>query len=226
MKIDHFWGESGWVNWRFIRHCFVALRLNLKLVLYTFFMNHVDWTLETDSWWCHCVNATRFAVSQGDIQQLLIVADPRAANDYCEHYSPDCETPHRDTPQAQQPEEEVSVCRLSLLGGGIWLLLKPSLRAQGTLGSNMLQRFHSIKHQHHKWCINTLSVFCKNRYNHVWQKTSLNSHPIGCHTAITWPDKQTNWGSSFFETSEVFFSLSSMAIGMSSGCFSEESHWV
>lgn len=48
---------------------------------------------------------------QGDIQQLLIVADPRAAYDYCEHYSPDCETPnHHDTPQAQEPEEEVSIC--------------------------------------------------------------------------------------------------------------------
>lgn len=49
---------------------------------------------------------------QGDIQQLLIVADPRAAYDYCEHYSPDCETPnHHDTPQAQEPEEEVGTCK-------------------------------------------------------------------------------------------------------------------
>lgn len=55
------------------------------------------------------------AVIQGDIQQLLLVADPRAAYDYCEHYSPDCETPHQDTPQAQEPEEEVSMC-LDLCG--------------------------------------------------------------------------------------------------------------
>lgn len=49
---------------------------------------------------------------QGDIQQLLIVADPRAAYDYCEHYSPDCETPnHHDAPQAQEPEDEVSIWR-------------------------------------------------------------------------------------------------------------------
>lgn len=49
---------------------------------------------------------------QGDIQQLLIVEDPRAAYDYCEHYSPDCETPnHHDTPQAQEPEDEVSILR-------------------------------------------------------------------------------------------------------------------
>uniref|UniRef100_A0A8C3AZN1 Collagen, type XI, alpha 1b n=1 Tax=Cyclopterus lumpus TaxID=8103 RepID=A0A8C3AZN1_CYCLU len=49
-------------------------------------------------------------VFEGDIQQLLIVADPRAAYDYCEHYSPDCETPnHHDIPQAQQPEDEVNV---------------------------------------------------------------------------------------------------------------------
>uniref|UniRef100_A0A8D3CPP5 Collagen, type XI, alpha 1a n=1 Tax=Scophthalmus maximus TaxID=52904 RepID=A0A8D3CPP5_SCOMX len=47
-------------------------------------------------------------VFQGDIQQLLIVADPKAAFDYCEHYSPDCETPHGDSLQAQEPEEEVS----------------------------------------------------------------------------------------------------------------------
>ncbi|XP_073705528.1 uncharacterized protein [Garra rufa] len=45
-------------------------------------------------------------VFEGDIQQLLLVADPRAAYDYCEHYSPDCETPHQETPQAQEPEEE------------------------------------------------------------------------------------------------------------------------
>uniref|UniRef100_A0A8D3BF92 Collagen, type XI, alpha 1a n=1 Tax=Scophthalmus maximus TaxID=52904 RepID=A0A8D3BF92_SCOMX len=47
-------------------------------------------------------------VFQGDIQQLLIVADPKAAFDYCEHYSPDCETPHGDSLQAQEPEEEVT----------------------------------------------------------------------------------------------------------------------
>lgn len=45
---------------------------------------------------------------QGDIQQLLIVADPKAAYDYCEHYSPDCDVPHKDTLQAQEPGEEVS----------------------------------------------------------------------------------------------------------------------
>ncbi|MED6252410.1 hypothetical protein ATANTOWER_011373 [Ataeniobius toweri] len=53
---------------------------------------------------------THFYFFQGDIQQLLIVADPRAAYDYCEHYSPDCESPsHHDTPQAQEPEEEYPV---------------------------------------------------------------------------------------------------------------------
>uniref|UniRef100_A0A8C6PVU5 Collagen, type XI, alpha 1a n=1 Tax=Nothobranchius furzeri TaxID=105023 RepID=A0A8C6PVU5_NOTFU len=44
-------------------------------------------------------------VFQGDIQQLLIVADPKAAYDYCEHYSPDCDTAHRDSLQAQEPSE-------------------------------------------------------------------------------------------------------------------------
>ncbi|KAK6299506.1 hypothetical protein J4Q44_G00295390 [Coregonus suidteri] len=47
-------------------------------------------------------------VFQGDIQQLLIVADPKAAYDYCEHYSPDCETPHGHSLQAQQPEDQVA----------------------------------------------------------------------------------------------------------------------
>uniref|UniRef100_A0A673ZH66 Collagen, type XI, alpha 1a n=1 Tax=Salmo trutta TaxID=8032 RepID=A0A673ZH66_SALTR len=50
-------------------------------------------------------------VFQGDIQQLLIVADPKAAYDYCEHYSPDCETPHGHSLQAQQPEDQVSILR-------------------------------------------------------------------------------------------------------------------
>uniref|UniRef100_A0AAR2KYJ7 Fibrillar collagen NC1 domain-containing protein n=1 Tax=Pygocentrus nattereri TaxID=42514 RepID=A0AAR2KYJ7_PYGNA len=45
-------------------------------------------------------------VYEGDIQQLLIVSDPKAAFDYCEHYSPDCDTPHKDMLQAQEPEEE------------------------------------------------------------------------------------------------------------------------
>lgn len=53
---------------------------------------------------------------QGDIQQLLIVADPKAAYDYCEHYSPDCDTPHSDSLQAQEPEEEVS--QPGRMGGG------------------------------------------------------------------------------------------------------------
>uniref|UniRef100_A0A668AM20 Collagen, type XI, alpha 1a n=1 Tax=Myripristis murdjan TaxID=586833 RepID=A0A668AM20_9TELE len=52
---------------------------------------------------------------QGDIQQLLIVADPKAAYDYCEHYSPDCDTPHGQTLQAQEPEQEVS--QLTRVGG-------------------------------------------------------------------------------------------------------------
>eukprot|EP00063_Salmo_salar_P062410 XP_014037245.1 PREDICTED: collagen alpha-1(XI) chain-like isoform X4 [Salmo salar] len=47
-------------------------------------------------------------VFQGDIQQLLIVADPKAAYDYCEHYSPDCETPHGHSLQAQQPEDQLN----------------------------------------------------------------------------------------------------------------------
>ncbi|KAL8178244.1 UNVERIFIED_CONTAM: hypothetical protein K2H54_038424 [Gekko kuhli] len=40
----------------------------------------------------------------GDIQQLLIISDPRAAYDYCEHYSPDCDSPVPNAPQAQEPQ--------------------------------------------------------------------------------------------------------------------------
>lgn len=32
-------------------------------------------------------------VTQGDIQQLLIVDDPRAAETYCRDYIPDCDAP-------------------------------------------------------------------------------------------------------------------------------------
>lgn len=60
-----------------------------------------------------------FCGLQGDIQQLLIVADPTAAYDYCEHYSPDCDTPHSESLQAQEPEE-VSQPRRGL-GGGLRL---------------------------------------------------------------------------------------------------------
>ncbi|KAG6938395.1 collagen type V alpha 1 chain, partial [Chelydra serpentina] len=45
-------------------------------------------------------------VFEGDIQQLLVVADPRAAYDYCEHYSPDCDTAIPDTPQSQDPNQD------------------------------------------------------------------------------------------------------------------------
>lgn len=43
---------------------------------------------------------------QGDIQQLMIVADHRVAYDYCEHYSPDCEVPVPDQPQNQDPNTD------------------------------------------------------------------------------------------------------------------------
>lgn len=45
-------------------------------------------------------------VFEGDIQQLLFVSDHRAAYDYCEHYSPDCDTAVPDTPQSQDPNPD------------------------------------------------------------------------------------------------------------------------
>uniref|UniRef100_A0A452VGQ2 Collagen type V alpha 1 chain n=1 Tax=Ursus maritimus TaxID=29073 RepID=A0A452VGQ2_URSMA len=45
-------------------------------------------------------------VFEGDIQQLLFVSDHRAAYDYCEHYSPDCDTAVPDKPQSQDPNPD------------------------------------------------------------------------------------------------------------------------
>uniref|UniRef100_H9GD05 Fibrillar collagen NC1 domain-containing protein n=1 Tax=Anolis carolinensis TaxID=28377 RepID=H9GD05_ANOCA len=45
-------------------------------------------------------------VFEGDIQQLLLVSDHRAAYDYCEHYSPDCDTAVPDSPQSQDPSPD------------------------------------------------------------------------------------------------------------------------
>uniref|UniRef100_A0ACB8F3C6 Collagen alpha-1(V) chain n=1 Tax=Sphaerodactylus townsendi TaxID=933632 RepID=A0ACB8F3C6_9SAUR len=50
----------------------------------------------------------------GDIQQLLIISDPRAAYDYCEHYSPDCDSPVPNTPQAQEPQVDERPCSLKV----------------------------------------------------------------------------------------------------------------
>lgn len=36
----------------------------------------------------------------------MIVADHRAAFDYCEHYSPDCEVPAPEQPQNQEPDTD------------------------------------------------------------------------------------------------------------------------
>ncbi|ELV13408.1 Collagen alpha-1(XI) chain [Tupaia chinensis] len=40
----------------------------------------------------------------GDIQQFLITGDPKAAYDYCEHYSPDCDSSAPKAAQAQEPQ--------------------------------------------------------------------------------------------------------------------------
>ncbi|XP_072703936.1 collagen alpha-1(XI) chain-like [Ciconia boyciana] len=54
-------------------------------------------------------------VFQGDIQQLLIVADPQAAFDYCEHYGPGCAAAADGSPQAQEPPRQQQGG-----GGGAW----------------------------------------------------------------------------------------------------------
>lgn len=42
---------------------------------------------------------------QGDIQQLLIVDDPSAAETYCQDYIPDCDTPLPYNSILTEPEE-------------------------------------------------------------------------------------------------------------------------
>ncbi|KAG8506081.1 Collagen alpha-1(V) chain, partial [Galemys pyrenaicus] len=59
-------------------------------------------------------------VFEGDIQQLLFVSDPRAAHDYCEHYSPDCDTAAPDTPQSQDPSPDDYVSRPRAASAGAW----------------------------------------------------------------------------------------------------------
>lgn len=45
----------------------------------------------------------------------MIVADHRAAYDYCEHYSPDCEVPAPDQPQNQDPNTDDLVSNITIL---------------------------------------------------------------------------------------------------------------
>uniref|UniRef100_A0A8D3BRT5 Procollagen, type V, alpha 1 n=1 Tax=Scophthalmus maximus TaxID=52904 RepID=A0A8D3BRT5_SCOMX len=52
-------------------------------------------------------------VFEGDIQQLMIVADHRAAYDYCEHYSTDCEVAVPDQPQNQDPNTDEYVSNMT-----------------------------------------------------------------------------------------------------------------
>uniref|UniRef100_A0A8D3DSX9 Procollagen, type V, alpha 1 n=1 Tax=Scophthalmus maximus TaxID=52904 RepID=A0A8D3DSX9_SCOMX len=54
-------------------------------------------------------------VFEGDIQQLMIVADHRAAYDYCEHYSTDCEVAVPDQPQNQDPNTDEYVSNMTAL---------------------------------------------------------------------------------------------------------------
>ncbi|KAM9391317.1 collagen alpha-1(XI) chain-like [Salvelinus alpinus] len=50
-------------------------------------------------------------VFEGEIQQLLIVADPRAAETYCQDYIPDCHAPLPYDSLSQETEEETKPAR-------------------------------------------------------------------------------------------------------------------
>lgn len=72
---------------------------------------------------------------QGDIQQLLFVSDHRAAYDYCEHYSPDCDTAVPDTPQSQDPNPDEYVSRqLGWWWWGQWARQAGGARGGGDSG--------------------------------------------------------------------------------------------
>lgn len=50
-------------------------------------------------------HALRVFMLQGEIQQLLLVDDPRAAESYCEQYIPDCDYPLPYSSLSLEPEE-------------------------------------------------------------------------------------------------------------------------
>ncbi|XP_055521874.1 collagen alpha-1(V) chain-like, partial [Leucoraja erinacea] len=65
-----------------------------------------SWRMLPSQLWCKPQNALvltplSLPLPQGDIQQLLISSDPRAAYDYCQHYSPDCDNPVPERAQNQ-----------------------------------------------------------------------------------------------------------------------------
>ena len=51
----------------------------------------------------------------------MIVADHRAAYDYCGHYSPDCEVPMPDQPQNQDPNTDVSKLTFLLFTSSLFI---------------------------------------------------------------------------------------------------------
>lgn len=53
---------------------------------------------------------------QGEIQQLLIASNPQAAYDFCEHYSPSCDS-HLPRIQAQDPNTFVSIILTNTVAG-------------------------------------------------------------------------------------------------------------
>ena len=67
-----------------------------------------------------CCLFRAFVLFQGDIQQLLFVSDHRAAYDYCEHYSPDCDTAVPDKPQSQDPNPDEYVSPGGSRGQAVW----------------------------------------------------------------------------------------------------------
>lgn len=54
---------------------------------------------------CVCVCVCDLGGMQGDIQQLLIVDDPGAAETYCQDYIPDCDAPLPYNSILTEPEE-------------------------------------------------------------------------------------------------------------------------
>uniref|UniRef100_A0A8C7PZZ5 Collagen, type XI, alpha 2 n=1 Tax=Oncorhynchus mykiss TaxID=8022 RepID=A0A8C7PZZ5_ONCMY len=104
-------------------------------------------------------------VFQGDIQQLLIASNPQAAYDFCEHYSPDCDSPLPKT-QSQDPNTYVSSAYYLLLLLGQWVEdvvfgdhFFPSLVSDERLTLSVPLVYHTAL-AHFQLCLEHATVLC------------------------------------------------------------------
>lgn len=97
------------------------------------------------------------ASEQGDIQQLLIASNAQAAYDFCEHYSPECDSPLPKT-QAQDPNTYVSSTSRT-----------PFERSKGTASPRMFTRLGQPKESPLKSNEITFSIFGDRKTKVEWR---------------------------------------------------------